>query len=58
MGFFESAVCELGGSYVCFEKNYDITIFRTSDDSGSCDKEYAVKLIPQKFKDRNVRIRN
>jgi len=39
-------------------RNNGITIFETSDDFGLGDKEYAVKLIQQKFKDRTVRIIN
>ena len=58
LGFAGSAVCEIGGAHVRFEKNNDIVIFGTSDDFGSCDKVYASKLIQQLFKDRNVMIQN
>lgn len=54
LGFFESAVYELGGAHVRFEKNNDIVISGTSDDFGSCDKAYASKLIQQVFADRNI----
>jgi len=54
LGLVETAVYELGGAHVRFEKNNDIVIFGTSDDFGSCDKVYASKLIQQIFKDRNI----
>jgi len=58
LGFLESAVYELGGAHVRFEKNNTIVIFGTSDDFGSCDKVYASELIQHLFKDRNVVILN
>ncbi len=54
LGFLKSAVYELGGAHVRFEKDNDIVISGTSDDYGSCDKVYATKLIRQIFADRNV----
>jgi hypothetical protein len=58
LGLLESAVYDLGGAHVRFEKNNNIVIFGTSDDFGSCDKVYASELIQQIFKDRNVVILN
>lgn len=58
LGFFSSTVFEMGGAYVRFEDDKSITIYKTSDDFGSCDKHLAAKLIKEKFPNRKINITN
>jgi hypothetical protein len=58
LGFFSSSVFELGGAHVRFEDDLSITIYKTSDDFGSCDKFLAAKLIKKEYPNRKINITN
>ena len=58
LGFENALVHELGGAHVRFEPDGTITIFGASQQFGACDKEYAAKLVRDRFPGRMVEVRN
>jgi hypothetical protein len=58
LGFENARVHELGGAHVRFEPDGTITIFGASQQFGACDKEYAAKLVRDRFPGRMVEVRN
>ena len=58
LGFHDVQVCELGGAHLRFEPDGTIIIHGNSQQYGACDKEYAAKLVKDKYPDRRVDVRN
>ncbi len=58
LGFSKSLVYQLGGASVRSESNGNITIYGTSADFGSCDKNLAAKLIRKRFPSKKIIIMN
>jgi len=56
-GIHNPRVYELGGAHLRFETDGTIIIHGTSEQYGACDKEYAAKLVSNKFPGRRVGIR-
>ena len=56
LGFHDAQVCELGGAHLRFEPDGTIIIYGNSQQYGACDKEYAAKLVKDKFPDRRVEV--
>lgn len=57
LGFPNARVDELGGAHLRFESDGTITIHGTSEQYGTCDKEYAARLVRNEFPGRRVNIR-
>ncbi len=57
LGLDRVQVNELGGAHLRFETNGSIIIHGTSEQYGTCDKEYAAKLVRDKFPGSRVIIR-
>ena len=57
LGFYNSSAFEMGGAHIRFETNRNIVIFGTSNDFGSCDKDYASELVHGLFQNRTIEIR-
>jgi hypothetical protein len=57
LGFDHVQVNELGGAHLRFESDGSILIHGTSQQYGSCDKEFAARLVRDKFPGRRVEIR-
>ena len=54
LGFDNFRVDQLGGAHLRFESNGSILIHGTSEQYGACDKEYAARLVKEKFPGRQV----
>ena len=57
LGFHSARVYELGGAHLRFEPDGTILLHGASEQYGACDKEYAARLVREKYADRQVRVR-
>jgi hypothetical protein len=58
LGFRDAQVSELGGAHLCFEPDGTIIIYGNSQQYGTCDKEYAARLVKDEFPGRRVDVRD
>jgi hypothetical protein len=56
LGFVHTRVHPLGGAFAGFEAGGSITLWGTSDEFGSCDKDEAARMIARAYPGRAVRV--
>jgi hypothetical protein len=57
LGYDNARIHELGGAMVRFEPDGSITIYGASQEFGTCDKEFAARMLKRSFPHREVSVR-
>lgn len=58
LGYEKAKIYALGGARVSFEPDGSIAIYGTSDEFGTCDKNFAAEMIKKVFPNREVTVRD